>query len=84
MDILTFILGLIIVAVLFITAIGIASMKYDSIKLENENKELKEKLRRKARKDMLKETKKNDKQYITVYLLGTNDYGSNTTYDSTC
>ena len=61
MDILTFILGLIIVAVLFITAIGIASMKYDSIKLENENKELKEKLRRKARKDMLKETNKNDK-----------------------
>ena len=57
MDVLTFILGLIVVAVLFITAIGIASMKYDSIKLEKENMELREKLRRRAKKEI----KKNDK-----------------------
>lgn len=57
MDILTFILGLIIVMVVFITAIGIASMKYDSIKLEKENEELKEKLRRRVKKEI----KNNDK-----------------------
>ncbi len=57
MDTLTFILGLIVVAVLFVTAIGIASMKYDSIRLEKENEELKEKLRRRAKKEIAKNDK---------------------------
>lgn len=54
---LEFALGIIITVFVFVAIIGGFSIKYDSVRLQKENEELKEKLRRRAKR----EAKKNDK-----------------------
>lgn len=60
MNVLEFIFGIIVVSAIFIAIIGVASIRYDSIRLEKENQDLKEKLRKKAIKEN-KKVKKEDK-----------------------
>ena len=60
MNALEFIFGLIVVFAIFVGVIGVASIRYDSIRLEKENQDLKEKLRKRAIKET-KKVKKEDK-----------------------
>lgn len=57
MNILEFILGIIIVLFVFISIVGVAGIRYDSARLEKENEELREKLRKRATREFNKAKK---------------------------
>ena len=58
---LEFILGIIITIFVFVSIIGGLSIKYDSERLEKENKELKEKLSRRNKREFNKAKKEEKK-----------------------
>lgn len=60
MEVLEFILGIIVTIFVFIGIVGGFSIKYDSERLEKENKELKEKLSRRTKREFNK-VKKEEK-----------------------
>lgn len=57
MGVLEFILGIIVTVFIFVAIVGGFSIKYDSQRLEKENEELKEKLRRKTKREFNKAKK---------------------------
>lgn len=57
MGILEFILGIIVTVFIFVAIVGGFSIKYDSQRLEKENEELKEKLRRRTERKFNKAKK---------------------------
>lgn len=60
MGVLEFILGIIVTVFIFVAIVGGFSIKYDSQRLEKENEELKEKLRRRTKREFNK-VKKEEK-----------------------
>lgn len=57
MGVLEFILGIIVTVFIFVTIVGGFSIKYDSQRLEKENEELKEELRRRTKREFNKAKK---------------------------
>lgn len=57
MGVLEFILGIIVTVFIFVAIVGGFSIKYDSQRLEKENEELKEKLRRRTKREFNKAKK---------------------------
>ncbi len=57
MGVLEFILGIIVTVFIFVAIVGGFSIKYDSQRLEKENEELKEELRRRTKREFNKAKK---------------------------
>lgn len=57
MGVLEFILGIIVTVFIFVAIVGGFCIKYDSQRLEKENEELKEKLRRRTKREFNKAKK---------------------------
>lgn len=57
MGVLEFILGIIVTVFIFLAIVGGFSIKYDSQRLEKENEELKEELRRRTKREFNKAKK---------------------------
>ena len=62
MSVFEFVLGVIVTIIIGITIIGCFSVKYESQRLEEENKQLKEKLSKKNKRDYNKSKKEEKKQ----------------------